>query len=70
MTISTIIMWYIVAMRKHASKILAILVVVLALITAFFAYQDWQASHGDLNHDGRVDLKDLSILAKHYGKKD
>lgn len=29
-----------------------------------------QADQGDLNHDGRVNVKDLSIMAHHYGKKD
>jgi len=47
-----------------------ILIVVLTALMDIFAYRDYQASNGDLNHDGHVNALDLSILASHYEGKE
>lgn len=47
-----------------------LMVLLLSGLSIYQTNQLWQSNQGDLNHDGKVSLSDLSILAKHYGKKD
>ena len=53
-------------MMNNLSSILLALLSMFVLATAYFAYGDYQASHGDLNHDGTVNLLDLSKLLTDY----
>jgi hypothetical protein len=46
-------------------RLIWILLIAVLLLQAFMLSQ---ANHGDLNHDGHVNIKDLSIMAKHYNK--
>jgi hypothetical protein len=50
------------------TKLFIAIIIVLACATGWFARLDYQMSHGDFNHDGQVNLKDVSVFLSRYQK--
>lgn len=50
------------------NKVLVLLITISLLANLLLAFYLAQANTGDLNHNGKVEIRDLSILTKNWTK--
>lgn len=53
----------------HMKYLILSVVVVLLIIVGVLGFRLNRASQGDINHDGVVNILDMSILSKNWGKQ-